>query len=55
MLNVSQVDDVLIKGEMIESNNEYVLLVNKNVPIDNDNVRIENLENEKFREYNGTK
>ena len=46
MLNVSQVDDVLIKGEIIESDNEYVQLGNENVPIDNNNVEIENLENE---------
>ena len=44
MLKVSQVDDVLVEGEIIESNNEYLQLGNENVPIDNDNVRIENLE-----------
>ena len=46
MLNVSQVDDVLVKGEIIESDNEYVHLGDENVPIDNDNVLIENLGNE---------
>ena len=46
MLNVSQVGNVLIKGEIIESDNEYVQLGNENVPIDNDNVGIENLDNE---------
>ena len=46
MLNVDEVDDVLIKGEILELENEYVQLGNANVPIDNDNVRIENLENE---------
>ena len=46
MLNVSQVDDELVEGEIIESDNEYVQLGNENVPIDNDNVGIENLENE---------
>ena len=46
MLNVSQVDNELVEGEIIESNNEYVQLGNENVPIDNDNARIENLENE---------
>ena len=45
MLNVSQVEDVLVKGKIIESDNEYVQLGNENVPIDNDNGRIENLEN----------
>ena len=39
MLNVNQVDDVLIEGKIIESNNEYVQL-------GNENVGIENLENE---------
>ena len=48
MLNVNQVDDVLIKGEIIQSNNEYVQLENENVSIDNDNVVIENLRNEKL-------
>ena len=52
MLNVSQVDDVLIEGEIIESDNEYVQLGNENVPIDNDNVRIENLENENLENEN---
>ena len=42
MLNVSQVDDVLIEGKIIESDNEYVQLGNENVPIDNDNVGIKN-------------
>ena len=42
MLNVSQVDNVLIEGEIIELDNEYVQLGNKNVPIDNDNAEIEN-------------
>ena len=46
MLNVSQVDDVLVEGEITESDNEYVQLGNENIPIDNDNARIENLENE---------
>ena len=41
MLNVSQVDDVLVKGEIIESDNEYVQLGNENLPIDNDNVGIQ--------------
>ena len=43
MLNVSQADDELVKGEIIKSNNE-------NVPIENDNVGIENLENENFED-----
>ena len=46
ILNVNQVDDVLIEGEIKESHNEYVQLENENVPNDNDNVGIENLENE---------
>ena len=50
MLNVSQVDDELVEGEIIESDNEYVQLGNENVPIENDNVEIENLENENFEE-----
>ena len=43
---MSQIDNVLVEGEIIESDNEYVQLGNENVPIDNDNVGIENLENE---------
>ena len=50
MLNVIQVDDELVKGEIIESNNEYVQLGNENVPIENDNARIKNLENENFKD-----
>ena len=50
MLNVSQVDNELVKGEIIESDNEYVQLGNKNVSIENDNVGIENLENENFED-----
>ena len=46
MLNMNEVDDVLIKGEIIESDNEYVQLGIENVSINNDNVRIKNLENE---------
>ena len=50
MLNVSQVDDELVEGEIIESDNEYVQLWNENVPIENDNVRIENLDNENLED-----
>ena len=50
MLNVSQVDDKLVEGEIIESNDEYVQLGNENVPIDNDNVGIENLETENLED-----
>ena len=50
MLNVSQVDDELVEGEIIESDNEYVQLGNENVPIENDNVGIENLENENLED-----
>ena len=50
MLNISQVDDGLVEGEIIESHNEYVQLGNENVPIENDNAEIENLENENFEE-----
>ena len=50
MLNVSQVDDELVEGKIIESDNEYVQLGNENVPIENDIVGIENLENEKFED-----
>ena len=50
MLNISQVDDELIEGEIIKSDNEYVQLGNENVPIENDNVEIENLENENFED-----
>ena len=50
MLNISQVDDELVEGEIIESDNEYVQLGNENLPIENDNARIENLENEKFED-----
>ena len=46
MLNMCQLDDVLIKGQIIELDNEYVQLGNENVPINNDNAEIENLENE---------
>ena len=35
----------MIKGEIIESDNEYVELGNENVPIDNNTIGIENLEN----------
>ena len=52
MLNVSQVDVVLIEGEIIESHNKYVQLGNENLPIDNDNARIENLENEMLPYHN---
>ena len=52
MLNVSQVDDVLIEGEIIELDNEYVQLGNETVPIDNDNAGIENLENENLPIHN---
>ena len=45
MLNVSRIDNVLVEGEISESDNEYVQLGNENVPIDNDNGRIVNLEN----------
>ena len=34
MLNIIQVDDELVEGEIIESNNEYVQLRNENVPIE---------------------
>ena len=50
MLNISQVDDELIEGEIIESDNEYVQLGNENVPIENNNAEIENLENENFED-----
>ena len=50
MLNVSQVDDELVEGEIIESDNQYVQLGNENVPIENDNSKIENLENENFED-----
>ena len=50
MLNVSQVDDELVEGEIVKSDNEYVQLGNENVPIENDNAGIENLENENFEE-----
>ena len=50
MLNVCQVDDELVKGEIIESDNEYVQLGNENVSIENDNVKIENFENENFED-----
>ena len=39
-------------SEIIELDNEYVQLGNVNVPIDNDNVRIENLENENLENEN---
>ena len=52
MLNMNQFDDVLIEGEIIESENEYVQLGNENVPIDNDNSTIENLENENLPVHN---
>ena len=45
-----QVDDELVEGEIIESDNEYVQLKNENVPIDNDNVEIENIENENMED-----
>ena len=50
MLNISQVDDELVEGEIIELDNEYVQLGNENVPIENDNVEIKNLENENFED-----
>ena len=50
MLNVSQVNNELVEGEIIESDNEYVQLGNENVPIENDNAGIENLENENFED-----
>ena len=40
MLNVSQDDDVLVEGEIIESDNEYVQLRSENVPIDYNNARL---------------
>ena len=52
MLNVNQVDDVLIEGEIVESKNEYVQLGNEDVPIQNDNVRIENFEDETLPSHN---
>ena len=52
MLNINQVDDELIEGEIIESNNEYVQLGNENVPIENDNVGIENFEDEMLLGHN---
>ena len=52
MLNVSQVDDVLVEGKIIESDNEYVQLGNANVPIDNNNIGSENLENEMLIGHN---
>ena len=52
MLSVNQVDDVLIEGEIIESTNEYVSLGIENVPIDNSNVKIENLQNENLIIHN---
>ena len=52
MLNVSQVDDVLVEGEIIESDNKYVQLGNENVPIDNDNGMNENLKNEMLPDHN---
>ena len=48
MLNINQVDDELVEGEIIESDNEYVQLGNENVPIENNNAKIENLENKNF-------
>ena len=50
MLNISQVDDELIEGEIVESDNEYVQLGNENVAIENDNAEIENVEIENFEE-----
>ena len=50
MLNISQVDNELVKGEIIELDNEYVQLGNENVYIENVNARIENLENEIFED-----
>ena len=52
MLNISQIDDELIEGEIIESNNEYVQLGNENVPIENDNAKIKNVENENLENKN---
>ena len=52
MLNVSQVDDALIKGEVIELDNKYVQLENENVPNDNDNAKNENLENKNLPVHN---
>ena len=34
MLNIIQVDDELVEGEIIESDNGYVQLGNENVPIE---------------------
>ena len=50
MLNVSQVDDELVKGEIIELDNEYVQLGNETVLIENDNVRIKNVKNENLED-----
>ena len=50
MLNFSQVDDKLVKGEIIELDNEYVQLQNVNVSIENNNAIIENLENQNFED-----
>ena len=43
MLNISQVDDELIEGEIIELDNEYVQLGNENVPIHNDNAQLKKI------------
>ena len=50
ILNISQVDDELVEGEIIVSDSDYVQLGNENVPFENDNSEIENLENENLED-----